>query len=42
VKRRLVRVGSRHFERGKATLKFEKLANELLARRWKAYRALAK
>jgi hypothetical protein len=31
----------RYFESGKATPKFEKLANELLARRSKAYRALA-
>jgi len=37
-----VRPGARHFESGKATPRFEKLANELLARRSKAYRALAK
>ncbi|PYQ42400.1 MAG: hypothetical protein DMF77_13050 [Acidobacteria bacterium] len=37
-----IRPGSRHFERGKATSKFEKRANELLTRRSKAYRALAK
>jgi hypothetical protein len=33
---------ARYFESGKTTPRFEKLANELLARRSKAYRALAK
>ena len=37
-----IRPGARHFEGGKVTTRFEKLANELLARRSKAYRALAK
>jgi hypothetical protein len=31
-----------YFEGGKVTARFEKLANELLARRSKAYRRLAK
>jgi antitoxin component of MazEF toxin-antitoxin module len=37
-----IRPGARYFESGKTTAKFEKLAKELLARRSKAYRALAK
>ena len=37
-----IRARARYFESGKTTSKFEKLANELLARRSKAYRALAK
>jgi antitoxin component of MazEF toxin-antitoxin module len=37
-----IRPGARHFERGKATAKFDKLANELMGRRQKVYRALAK
>ncbi len=42
MKRKLVRAGDRHFESGKATRKFEKLADELLSRRAKVYRTLAK
>jgi antitoxin component of MazEF toxin-antitoxin module len=37
-----IRPGSRHFQRGKVTRTFEKLADELIARRSKAYRALAR
>jgi antitoxin component of MazEF toxin-antitoxin module len=37
-----IRPRPRYFESGKTTSRFEKLANELLARRSKAYRALAK
>ena len=37
-----IRPGARHFERGRTTAKFEKLANELVSRREKVYRALAK
>ena len=37
-----VRPGARLFERGKATRRFEKLARELMERRSKAYRILAK
>ena len=41
MKRKLVQA-ARYFESGKATRKFEKLANELLSRRAKVYRTLAK
>jgi antitoxin component of MazEF toxin-antitoxin module len=37
-----IRPGARYFEGGKATRRFEKLADELLDRRAKVYRALAK
>ena len=37
-----IRAGARYFESGKATRKFEKLADELLSRRAKVYRTLAK
>jgi antitoxin component of MazEF toxin-antitoxin module len=37
-----IRPGARHFEHGKVTQRFEKLANELVDRRSKVYRALAK
>lgn len=37
-----VRPGGRYFERGKVTRKFEKMAEELLDRRGKAYRVLAR
>jgi antitoxin component of MazEF toxin-antitoxin module len=36
-----VHPGARYFERGKVTARFEKMANELLERRSKAYRVLA-
>jgi antitoxin component of MazEF toxin-antitoxin module len=36
-----IRLGGRYFENGKTTPRFEKVANELLTRRAKAYRALA-
>jgi antitoxin component of MazEF toxin-antitoxin module len=37
----IVRPGGRHFERGKATRRFEDVATELIDRRSKAYRKLA-
>jgi antitoxin component of MazEF toxin-antitoxin module len=37
-----IRPGARYFERGKVTRKFEKLANDLMGRRSKVYRVLAK
>jgi antitoxin component of MazEF toxin-antitoxin module len=37
-----IRPGVRYFEGGKVTKRFEKLANELLDRRSKAYRALSR
>ena len=37
-----IRAGARQFEQGKTTRRFEKLAEELLARRAKAYRELAR
>ena len=37
-----IRLGVRHFERGKVTTKFDTLAKELIVRRQKVYRALAK
>jgi antitoxin component of MazEF toxin-antitoxin module len=37
-----IRPGARHFERGKATAKFDKLVKELIVRRQKVYRTLAK
>jgi hypothetical protein len=42
MKRKLVRAGARYFESAKATRKFEKLADQLLNRRAKVYRTLAK
>jgi antitoxin component of MazEF toxin-antitoxin module len=38
----IVRTGARYFEGGKATRAFEKLADDLLKRRAKVYRELAK
>lgn len=37
-----IRPGVRHFEAGRLTRRFEKLAEDLLERRAKAYRELAK
>ena len=37
-----IRPGARYFERGKVTQRFEKLANELMDRRSKVYRVLAR
>jgi antitoxin component of MazEF toxin-antitoxin module len=37
-----IRPGARYFERGKATRRFEDLADALLERRSKLYRALAR
>lgn len=37
-----IRPGARYFARGKVTRSFEKLADELMDRRAKAYRVLAK
>jgi antitoxin component of MazEF toxin-antitoxin module len=37
-----IRPGARYFEGGKTTARFDKLADELLHRRSKVYRALAK
>ncbi|PYQ54115.1 MAG: hypothetical protein DMF78_07325 [Acidobacteria bacterium] len=37
-----IRPGPRYFERGRVTARFEALADELMGRRAKAYRVLAK
>jgi len=41
MKKKRVQAGARHFDRGKVTRRFERLAKELMDRRSKAYRALA-
>jgi antitoxin component of MazEF toxin-antitoxin module len=37
-----IRPGARYFERGRVTRRFERVLNELLERRSRVYRALAK